>query len=287
MLGGVSWTGDQLVFEARFAWLPGERYTAVVQWGAASGKQPWTNVFSVPPSNGDPPRVVAVYPQTRTIPANLLRFYIFFSEQMEEPNPHGKIRLKVNGKSEPLPFVEVKTGLWDPEQRRLTLILHPGRIKRGVGPNLTMGAVLHEGQIVELEVDGSFIGHNGKPLGEDIRVSYQVSEALRDGFDPSSWKATVPTAGSMDPLIIRFDRAMDEVIASRLIKLVDAPASIVTTSPYEMGWYPETPWAPSELDLQVAPTMEDLAGNRPGVAFDHDIDDPAKEAVLTKTVSIQ
>ena len=42
-------------------------------------------------------------------------------------------------------FLTMDPELWDPERRRLTLLLDPGRIKRGLVPNLEAGYPLNEG----------------------------------------------------------------------------------------------------------------------------------------------
>lgn len=44
-------------------------------------------------------------------------------------------------------------GLWDPEGRRLTLFLHPGRIKRGVAMHEALGLALRPGRRYRLVVD--------------------------------------------------------------------------------------------------------------------------------------
>lgn len=80
--------------------------------------------------------VTEVYPTTDKVPANLLRLYVHFSAPMSRRAVNDYVHLfDFNGIEVSLPFVEIETGLWDRNQQRLTLFFHPGRIKRGVGPN--------------------------------------------------------------------------------------------------------------------------------------------------------
>ena len=46
--------------------------------------------------------------------------------------------------------------LWDPERRRLTVLLDPARIKRGLVPHRAIGYPLREGTSVTLVVDAEF-----------------------------------------------------------------------------------------------------------------------------------
>ena len=44
-------------------------------------------------------------------------------------------------------WIGINQELWDPGMQRLTLLLDPGRIKRGVGPNLEAGLALERGEV--------------------------------------------------------------------------------------------------------------------------------------------
>jgi len=84
--------------------------------------------------------VTNIFPSADVVPANLLKVYIHFSAPMGPGNAHDYVHL-LNSRNEEvaLPFVEVEEGLWDRDRKRLTLFFHPGRLKRGVAPNLKMG----------------------------------------------------------------------------------------------------------------------------------------------------
>ena len=81
----------------------------------------------------------ASIPQRGILPSNLLRLYIVFSAAMSRGEAAAHIHVEDNnGKVLPdelLPGQE----LWDPAFRRLTMTFDPGRIKRGLTSNKTIG----------------------------------------------------------------------------------------------------------------------------------------------------
>ena len=87
------------------------------------------------------PRVSSVWPEAQRVPANLLRIYVHFDHSMERRDVASKIALLDDrGLAIDDAFVEIPDGLWDGQSKRLTLFLHPGRIKRGVGPEPASGS---------------------------------------------------------------------------------------------------------------------------------------------------
>ena len=75
----------------------------------------------------------------------------------------------------PLAFVEIEHGLWDPRQTRLTVLLHPGRIKRGVAPGERLGPPLRAGRSYRLVVDASMPDAAGRPLGRAFEKRFRSS----------------------------------------------------------------------------------------------------------------
>ena len=60
--------------------------------------------------------------------------------------------LDSNGKVIDLAFLEIDQELWDRDQRRLTVLFDPGRIKRGVLPRDEIGAALEAGKSYTLHM---------------------------------------------------------------------------------------------------------------------------------------
>src|SRR5438093_7158021 len=98
--------------------------------------------------------------------------------------------------------------LWDRAHRRLTLLLDPGRIKRGLAPNAEAGYPLIEDVPIVVRVDAAFRDAAGRPLRAGAQRRYQVGRPLRARVDPTAWRLDCPTAGSTDPLTVAFDRPL-------------------------------------------------------------------------------
>ncbi|MCL6608417.1 MAG: hypothetical protein K6T74_10025, partial [Geminicoccaceae bacterium] len=86
------------------------------------------------------------YPTSDQLPENQLRFYIHFSAPMSRGEAYARIRLLDSaGKPIDAAFLELGEELWDPSGKRFTLLIDPGRIKRGLRPREDLGPVLEAG----------------------------------------------------------------------------------------------------------------------------------------------
>jgi hypothetical protein len=113
---------------------------------------------------------VLVYPSGPTVPENLLRIELHFSAPLHNPLTIDEVKLfDVNGREIDNPFL----GLPLPASygKRVTILLHPGRVKSGLRANLVFGRVLHAGSMVTLVVEHP-------RLGQPVRKSWEVT-----GFD--------------------------------------------------------------------------------------------------------
>ena len=131
---GSSILGDEIrrpgevQFVPRYPLSRGQRYRARL-----SGSSPSVVEYRVPDRPArDAATVEAIYPSGDRLPANLLKFYIHFSRPMREGEPvFDRIRL-IDDRGREIGDPWRRVDLWTPDARRLTLYVHPGRIKRGV-----------------------------------------------------------------------------------------------------------------------------------------------------------
>ena len=123
--------------------------------------------------------VVAVYPTTAIVPENLLRFYISFSAPMSLDGSAGHVRLlDGSGHDVEEPFLPLDVALWNEDRTRYTLLLDPGRVKRGILPNLRMGRAIAEGSTYTLVVEAD--------LGRDlIRIVFPQNIGI--AWELSRW----------------------------------------------------------------------------------------------------
>lgn len=234
-----------------------------------------------------------VYPSSNELPENLLRLYIHFSAPMGNDNVHDYIRL-LNSRNEevPLPFVEIKEGLWDTSRCRLTLFFHPGRIKRGVGPNLKMGSVLQKGKTYRIVINQRLRDAAGQPLMKSFEKKFKVVTADRKSPDIQKWNLDVPHVSSFEPLTLAFHEPLDHALLGRFLAVKDPAgreiSGTINISKHETRWAftPDRSWVPGNYKILVNPALEDLAGNRLNRLFDENLRSQAKETLVDDLITL-
>ncbi len=270
MLLSVQESDDGLQVLPRFPLKDGATYVLTVK--TDDGVQ-IEHTITVAADEAPVPRMVSFSPGQRYIPANALRFYVTFSEPMAIGQMRHHIRLELSdGTGVISPFLNLQSELWDRDQRRLTLLLDPGRIKQGVGPNVAGGAPLQEGRDYRLVIDGDIQSAAGTPLGASMSAQFSVSAAERRPIDPEAWTILLPHAGSLEPFFVSFDRIMDEGAVRRLLS-ISAPSGEVIQGTIETDgamWAitPDRPWQSGAHRLVVQHDLEDVSGNTLRAPFD-------------------
>lgn len=295
MLGNWEVGARQLFFRARFPLIPGRHYRVRINEAAAytllgedgPGRN-WEGGVDVPDQREEAPRVLGVYPSGEQWPANILRMYIEFSKPMRQAGAYKGIRI-LNAKGDPLrqPFVIVPQELWDPEGRRLTVLFDPGRIKRGVGPNRSIGAPLLEGATYTLEIVGRE-DNAGMVLQQAYRKNFQVVAPDRSLVRPDTWQLEVPEAGTRKPLWVGLDKAYDAALIQSMVAVTSGKTTIEGIITPDAGekrfrFTPNNPWSATDHQLHVHPHLEDRSGNRSYRLFDAPTDAkilPEKETIL-------
>jgi hypothetical protein len=270
---------EGLHFRPRFPFVSGIRYTTRLDLGRGALL---LHRFEVSPPAGPVPRVVAVFPSADTLPENVLRLYLHFSQPMSVRDSHRHVRLRDDsGADVPLAFVEIEHGLWDPRQTRLSVLLHPGRIKRGVAPGERLGPPLVAGRAYRLVVDAAMTDAWGRPLAGDFEKRFRAVAADREPPTERGLRLHAP-ASPGDPLAVDLPEPLDEALLHRLLWVEDASGSAVpgtiTVEEGETRWtfQPARPWSPGVYALRVHPALEDRAGNRFDRVFDRET--PAADA---------
>ncbi len=281
MLGEYAVEEDRVVFRPRFALMPGASYRVRFDPGSLEAE------LSVPLDTSAPrTRVVQIYPSGPTVPMNLLKMYVHFSAPMSFGEAYQHIRLRTaTGELVPDAILEVLEELWDPERRRLTLLFDPGRIKRDLEPNLTLGLPLRDGESYVLEIDEEWRDGSGRPLAEGFSKAFSVGAVDRVSPDTDTWVVGAPAAGSRDPLEIVFPEPMDRALLDRLITVStdrgdrpgDRPGERVEgridVTDHETVWRltADRAWEAGSYVIDVNANLEDLAGNNLASLFDVDL----------------
>ena len=282
MLGTYRVQGNVLRFAPQFPMEPGLGYRAEFRPAQLPGKvsaTPISSTFRLPPRDVTPTTIItAVYPSGDVVPENLLKFYLHFSAPMQRGGIYEYIQLRDSaGQVVELPFLEIDEELWDTSLTRLTLFIDPGRIKRGVLPLEEIGPSLQAGKSYTLVIQQAWKDGNGAPLKAEFQKSFRVVAPDRETPDPKRWQINAPPSGTREPLILRFPEPMDHALSSRLITVVTAAGQMVSgqivLEDHEQRWSftPTVAWPRGTYDLVIQTTVEDLAGNNIGKAFEVDL----------------
>ena len=281
VLGSYLWKKGTFSFRPRFPWRQEQDYFAhfdphiLTEPGGDNqeARQSLHFRFS-PPRDTSHARVLSISPQVDSIPANALRLYLYFDAPMREDSVYQHVKLlDENGKEIPQAFVEVYPPLFDPSGQRLTLIFHPGRVKQGIEFGERIGPVLEAERSYSLLLDTSWQDRRGRFLAGHKPYQFVTTAADRSSPDPGNWEIEEkPRVGSKDVIQLGFDEALDAILASRMIQMLDENAKAISgaAEAENMSWrfVPQDSWKAGKYQIIVYPELEDLAGNRHGRLFD-------------------
>ena len=294
LAGTTSLEKDVLRFRPHFPLEPGTAYRAFFEYVESNANQrptrSLTASFTIPKKPAGPPTtLVALYPTQDVLPENQLKFYLHFSAPMSRGEAYSRVHLlDAQGKAVDLPFLELEQELWDSQQKRLTLLFDPGRIKRGLKPREDVGPVLEEGKKYTFVVDADWLDANGNPLAKSIRKTFSAGPPDDEPIDIAKWKITAPRAGSRQPLSIQFPKALDHALAERLIWVETAQGvrmtgtALLADKEHRWSFTVAKPWAAGDYRVAVDSTLEDLAGNSVGRPFEIDVLRPVEKKVEAK-----
>ncbi len=263
LLGNIIHTKGQLHFTPKFPFLAGQTYEA--SFTDSSGRHVTTShTYKVKSSN---PYLAALFPSGDTVPANHLKFYLQFSERMQQGNifRHLKLIDLTSGKTIEEPFRE--TELWSADGKRLTLWLHPGRQKTGVNLNLDFGPVLEPHRHYALEISSTWKSESDVALKQTIRKTFKTTTADRSQPNPSHWRLIPPVHHSKTPLIVKFKNPLDWALLHTMLSVLDEydneVAGDIKIEKQETQWsfIPANLWTRAKYRLKIHWELEDLAGN--------------------------
>jgi hypothetical protein len=212
---------------------------------------------------------IRISPQANVLPVNTLRFYLHFPRPGEAD--FGRDRLWLLNDEEQVvrdPFLVLSQELWSGDGRRLTILMEPGRIKRGLGTDPSHEPALVAGRTYSLVITA---------LGQTARRTFRVGDPVLEAVDETHWRLVPPAVGSLDPAVVHFDRVMDSALCETEIAVLTPSGEIVHTrvslapDGTTARLIPSHPWRAGEHSLVISERLEDVCGNRLGEALDHDL----------------
>ena len=296
LLGAFEEKGRNLLFYPKYGFSSGAVYTIFIKIPSnESGQYIHRSRVKVPERKVAAQTFVKmVYPTAKKLPMNQLKLYIEFSDPMRAGKAfeHIKLYRMPMGLEEKDAFLTMPEELWCPERKRLTVLFDPGRIKRGVRPNLQLGLPLVEGNSYKLIIDKAWLDINGAPLLQNFEKTFLVVGVDRNSPVPEDWSIDQPEAGTKEPLRIHFNEPMDYGLLHSAITVIREGNTRVkghiSVSQEESVWVfaPSTPWQIANYKIRVNAWLEDLAGNNLRRKFDVDLADPADKPKDFKEIII-
>jgi hypothetical protein len=158
MAGRLVPDGPDLCFVPRFPFVDGTPYTVTVAGASA------VVLVRPRPGRAGVTKVVGIYPTAAQVPVNLLRLYVWFSAPMSEGFAGRQVRLaRDDGSVLAGALLPADDELWDAARRRLTVLLDPARIKRGLADHDAEGYPLSPGEPFRLIVGSGFLDRRDSP----------------------------------------------------------------------------------------------------------------------------
>ena len=220
-------------------------------------------------------KVQHIYPSSDCLPENLLRFYVDFSTSMQRGRVESEIAiLGPAGELAPDVLYHAPVELWDRTMRRLTILLDPGRLKRGVGPNRDLGPPLKAGLTYTLAVGAGMLDLSGRRLPETYHKRFRVTDAVREHIAVEQWEIVAPPAKGRQPVVLQFPRPLDWALLAHAITIASTDGQLIDglvaidQCERRCTFTPTSPWVAGSYHVRVASSLEDVCGNSVAAAFE-------------------
>jgi hypothetical protein len=240
--------------------------------------------FDIPVDENAKAPQLKIYPSADTVPENLLKIYFQFTEPMVEGQSLRHIHL-LNERGDTLSntFLDLQPELWNTEGTMLTLWLDPGRVKRDLIPNKTLGNPIVKGKHYTLYVSPDWKSKFGVQMEKSIVKKFLVANRDEKIPDVKDWTLSVPSSNTKEDLIISFPEPLDYGLIQSAIYVITNDETIPGTfKPLDdergVKFIRTDFWPKGIYSLRVDHQLEDLAGNNLIRPFDQDLKNDPRQA---------
>ncbi len=213
------------------------------------------------------PSVNNIYPLVKTIPSNILMFHVSFSTSMNEDIMAFKDVLIVDENGVEKKMVWREKSNWANDGKHLVLMIHPGRIKRGIDYMEQLGPLFEEGKQYTLIIPPSLTDRYGQPLGQEYKKTFTICAPDRNmpAYKQSTFVA--PHKNTKEAITLNFTEAIDYGTAYLGIEVYTADSTkvegvvIPTNSDSQWGFVPTKNWQDKKYILSLNDYLADIASN--------------------------
>ncbi|MCY1707275.1 hypothetical protein [Pannonibacter sp. SL95] len=212
------------------------------------------------------PLTPGLYP-ARFWPANILRLHLVFPQAIDAGDSAQPVRLfDAAGRERLDVFADIPGGLWSACGRILTVLLHPGRVKRGLAARDRLGPGLVAGETVTLTLSSALRGADGGPHGLPERFLIRIAPPVFGPIPSVAFRRTGHGLRLGGPAPI------DALGALSYIRLIapDGAALFGRLAPLT-GWalHLSPSHAPCpHFRFEIVAALEDCCGNRRDAGFE-------------------
>jgi len=236
-------------------------------------------------------KVVEIYPNSKLVPANILKWYIKFSNPVNPVKIYEHIHfLDENGKEIDRAILNLGAPLISDDGTLLTIWIEPGRQKRMLGPHQHLGSVFKPFKHYTLYIDNTLKDKDGITIEKSINHNFTTSESDRIKPSISEWEVKPLQTNTRQPLEILINESLDFGSLYDAISIVTNSSKIngelnFDSQKNKIYFTPESNWEKGIYLIKIDPFLEDLAGNNLKHLFDRPIHKNKKED-STKEFSI-
>jgi hypothetical protein len=259
--GKYHFRSDSLFFQPHLPLNPNCRF--VVRFGSIT--MPLT--FPILPDTSDEvPHLVQHFPVNDTIPLNTLTFYLRFDRKMKADHQAYRYVKLMNEKGEVIEQAWRHRAFWIEDNHVLVLMIHPGRIKRGIHATSDAGDVFVEQEEYSLYIDVGLSDIKGAKLPPQLVNKYIAVAADRQLPKVLACDTTQLSANVCSPLYLTFNEEIDYGLLLKWVRVWqgDQLVSGKWRSNNGRRWYfrPVIPWEENRYLLTIGNHLGDLAHNR-------------------------
>ncbi len=221
-------------------------------------------------------KVKAIYPSAKSLPSNLLKWYVQFSHPINEVHVYDYIRF-INSQGDTLSrtILSLENALVSEDGKLLTVWIEPGRQKRDLIPNKQLGPVFEKDAMYQLIVQKDIKDRQGVSMQKDFTHSFQITNADRIQPNISSFKILPPEHNNN--LVIYFEEPMDYGSTINNFKIINSEKKEIhgewqlTNNESTLIFTPKYSWKKGVYQVLIDSSLEDLAGNNLNRLFDSEV----------------